>query len=36
MKAEGRFSVGFDAIQLDNANAPNTGLIGVGVTGPAK
>jgi len=24
MDAEGRFSVGFDAIQLDNANTPNT------------
>ena len=24
MDAEGRFSVGFDAVQLDNANSPNT------------
>jgi len=28
MDAEGRFSVGFDAIQLDNANAPTTIFIG--------
>ncbi len=27
MTAGGRFSVGFDAIQLDNANTPNTNLI---------
>jgi hypothetical protein len=29
MDASGRFSVGFDAIQLDNANAPNTTIIPV-------
>jgi hypothetical protein len=29
MDAEGRFSVGFDGIQLDNANAPNTTFIPV-------
>jgi hypothetical protein len=29
MDAEGRFSVGFDAIQLDNANTPNTSVIPV-------
>ncbi len=29
MDAEGRFSVGFDAIQLDNANAPITTFIPV-------
>ena len=29
MDAEGRFSVGFDAIQLDNANRPNTSVIPV-------
>jgi hypothetical protein len=29
MDADGRFSVGFDAIQLDNANAPNTIIIPV-------
>jgi hypothetical protein len=34
MDAEGRFSVGYDAIQLDNANTPVTGLIGVGVGSP--
>jgi hypothetical protein len=30
MDAEGRFSVGFDAVQLDNANTPNTTVIPVG------
>jgi hypothetical protein len=30
MDAEGRFSVGFDAIQIDNANTPNTTVIPVG------
>ena len=30
MDAEGRFSVGFDAIQLDNANTPNTIILPVG------
>jgi len=29
MDAEGRFSVGFDAVQLDNANTPNTTFIPV-------
>jgi len=29
MDAEGRFSVGFDAIQLDNANTPNTIILSV-------
>ena len=29
MDASGRFSVGFDAIQLDNANTPNTTIIPV-------
>jgi hypothetical protein len=29
MDAEGRFSVGFDAIQLDNANNPNTTILPV-------
>jgi hypothetical protein len=29
MNAEGRFSVGFDGVQLDNANAPITTLIPV-------
>ena len=29
MDAEGRFSVGFDAIQIDNANTPNTTFIAV-------
>ena len=29
MDADGRFSVGFDAIQLDNANTPNTTIIPV-------
>ena len=29
MDADGRFSVGFDAIQLDNANTPNTIIIPV-------
>jgi hypothetical protein len=33
MDAEGRFSVGFDAVQLDNANNPNTALIGGGGNG---
>jgi hypothetical protein len=27
MTAGGRFSVGFDAIQLDNANTPSTTII---------
>ena len=29
MDADGRFSVGFDAVQLDNANTPNTTIIPV-------
>jgi hypothetical protein len=29
MDALGRFSVGLDAIQLDNANAPNTVILPV-------
>jgi hypothetical protein len=29
MDAEGRFSVGFDAVQLDNANRPNTTILPV-------
>ncbi len=29
MEADGRFSAGFDAIQLDNANTPNTAFIPV-------
>jgi hypothetical protein len=29
MDAEGRYSVGFSGIQLDNANAPNTAFIPV-------
>jgi hypothetical protein len=32
MDAEGRFSVGFDAIQLDNANTPNRIILPVGNT----
>jgi hypothetical protein len=30
MDANGRFSVGFDGVQLDNANTPNTTIIPVG------